>query len=87
MGGGNFRSEDSVLNDTSTAGVFESVAVRVIEPVNLIAEWSGQDLSMGLSIIPFRRLPLVITPAVSDITGNAGDGVRFVLGIGYGFSY
>jgi hypothetical protein len=87
VGGGNLRSEDSVLNDTGTAGVFGSVAVRVIEPVNLIAEWSGQDLSMGLSIIPFKRLPLVITPAVSDITGSAGDGVRFVLGIGYGFSY
>ncbi len=86
-GGGNFRSEDNVFNQTGTAGVFGSVAVRVIEPVNLIAEWSGQDLSMGLSITPFKRLPLVITPAVSDITGNAGDGVRFVLGIGYGFSY
>jgi hypothetical protein len=86
-GGGNFRSEANVLNQTGTAGVFGSIAVRVIEPVNLMAEWSGQDLSMGLSIIPFKRLPLVITPAVSDITGSAGDGVRFVLGIGYGFSY
>ena len=86
-GGGQFRSETDVLNKVDTVGFFGSVAVRVVEPVNVIAEWSGQDLSMGLSFAPWRNLPLVITPAVSDITGNAGNGVRFVLGVGYGFSF
>jgi hypothetical protein len=86
-GGGNFRSESDITNGTGTAGIFGSVAVRVIRPMTFIAEWSGQDLSLGLSVIPFKNLPLVITPAVSDITGQAGDGARFVLGVGYGFSY
>jgi hypothetical protein len=86
-GGGNFRSESNIANGTGTAGIFGSVAVRVIRPMTFIAEWSGQDLSLGLSVIPFKNLPLVITPAVTDITGQAGDGVRFVLGVGYGFSY
>ncbi len=87
VGGGRFRSELDVFNDVDTVAAFGSVAVRLIEPVNFIAEWSGQDLSLGISLAPFRHLPLVITPLVSDITGNAGDGVRFVLGVGYGFSY
>ena len=87
LGSGQFRSELDINNQQDTVGVFGSVAVRVAEPVSAIAEWSGQDLSVGLSIVPFHNVPLVITPAVTDITGNAGDGSRFILGIGYGISF
>lgn len=87
LGSGQFRSELDINNEQGTVGVFGSVAMRVAEPVSAIAEWSGQDLSLGLSIVPFDNVPLVITPAVTDITGKAGDGSRFILGIGYGISF
>ncbi len=87
VGSGLFRSDDDIFNDVNTVGVYGSVAVRVVEPVNFIAEWSGQDLSLGVSFAPFRRIPLVFTPAVSDVAGLAGDGPRFLFGIGYGISY
>lgn len=87
VGGGRFRLEDDYNAGRDTVGAFGSVAVRVVEPMSVIAEWSGQDLSMGVSIAPSRKIPLVITPAVVDITGSAGDGPRFILGIGYGISY
>ena len=87
VGTGQFRSELDIAKDSNSLGVFGSVAVRMAEPISAIAEWSGQDLSVGLSIAPFRNVPLVITPAVTDITGNAGDGSRFILGIGYGISF
>ncbi|MGD1911361.1 MAG: S-layer homology domain-containing protein, partial [Rivularia sp. (in: cyanobacteria)] len=64
------------------------VAVRVHPQASLIAEWTGQDLAVGASIAPFKRIPLVITPAVRDIAGpgaGASDGARFVLGVGLGF--
>jgi hypothetical protein len=86
-GTGRYRSEDDVINNRNSVGAFGSVAVRVIEPMNLIAEWSGQDLTLGLSILPFRRLPLVFSPAVTDVTGTAGDGPRFTFGVGLGFSF
>jgi hypothetical protein len=86
-GTGRYRSEDDVINRRNTVGAFGSVAVRVIEPVNLIAEWSGQDLTLGLSILPFRKIPLVFSPAVTDVTGTAGDGPRFTFGVGLGFSF
>jgi len=70
-----------------TVNAFGSVAVRVLQPVNVIAEWSGQDLTMGFSWTPFQNVPLVIAPGVTDITGNAGDGARFVLGVGYGINF
>ncbi len=86
-GTGRYRSEDDVINNRNSVGAFGSVAVRVMEPMNFIAEWSGQDLTLGLSILPFRRLPLVFSPAVTDVTGTAGDGPRFTFGIGLGFTF
>jgi hypothetical protein len=84
VGNGRFRTEDDILDDRSTVGVFGAVSVHVIRPLAAIADWSGQDLALGLSIAPFERFPLVITPAFTDVTETAGDGARFVIGIGIG---
>jgi hypothetical protein len=87
VGGGQFRSESDVDRGTGSVGAFGSIALRVVRPINLITEWSGQDLTVGLSIAPLRKTPIIITPAVTDITGNAGDGSRFILSFGYGLRY
>ncbi|MBT9312482.1 hypothetical protein [Leptothoe kymatousa] len=86
LGTGRFRSEDDVFADRDTVNVFGSMAVRVAEPVSAIVEWTGQDLAAGLSITPFKDVPIVLLPAVRDITG-AGDGGRFVLGAGFSFKF
>ncbi|MBD1931567.1 MULTISPECIES: hypothetical protein [Cyanophyceae] len=81
VGDGQFRSNGAVDAGQNNINVFGNLAVRVVRPVSLIAEWTGQDLALGLSIAPFKNLPFVITPALRDIAG-AGDGSRFVLGVG-----
>jgi hypothetical protein len=86
LGNGQFRLEDDVFNDISTINPFGSVAVRIVEPVSFITEWTGQDLALGVSIAPFNNFNFVITPALRDITG-AGDGARFVLGFGTSFRF
>jgi hypothetical protein len=86
LGGGRFRSEDDVFDENDGINVFGSAGLRVVEPVSVIADWTGQDLNLGVSIVPFRNIPLTITPAVADVTNNAGDGARFILSIGYGLS-
>lgn len=86
VGSGRFRTEEDVFDDRDSVGVFGSVAVRVAEPVSAIVEWTGQDLAAGLSITPFRNVPIVLLPAVRDITG-AGDGGRFVMGAGFSFQF
>jgi len=88
VGGGRFRSEDDIEDgDDDNVNVFGSVGVRVAQPLSLKAEWTGQDLNLGASIYPIPNVPLVITPAVADVTGNAGDDPRFILGIGYGVQF
>ena len=86
LGGGRFRSEDDVFDGDDSINVFGSAGLRVIEPISVIADWTGQDLNLGISLVPFRNIPLTITPAIADVTSNAGDGARFVLSIGYGLS-
>lgn len=86
VGNGQFQSEDALENDRNGINVFGSMAVRVVEPVSVIAEWTGQDLAVGASIAPFKNIPFVITPAVRDLAG-AGDGPRFVLGAGLSWRF
>ncbi len=86
VGNGRFLAEDRP-DRKNGANVFGSVAFLLGEPVALIADWTGQDLAVGTSFLPFRRVPLVVTPAMTDLTRRAGDGPRFILGVGYGFLF
>lgn len=87
IGSGQFRSESQITTDIDAVGVFGAASLRILEPMSAIVEWTGQDLNLGISVVPFRRIPLVITPAISDVTGRAGDGPRFIVGIGYGVQF
>jgi hypothetical protein len=89
IGGGQFLPDSVTSVDLNPSGLnaFGSVAVRIAKPVSAILEWTGQDLTAGLSITPLgENFPLIVTPAFRDITG-AGDGRRFVLGVGTGFKF
>ncbi|HIK27394.1 MAG: hypothetical protein N3E45_13525 [Oscillatoriaceae bacterium SKW80] len=87
VGSGQFRSESDIYKDRETLGVFGSAALRVAKPLNAIAEWTGQDMTLGLSWVPFPKTPLVLTGGVTDITGNAGDGSRLIFRLGYILSF
>lgn len=87
LGDGRFRKEKDALAGKDVISPFGSIAVRIHQPVALIADWSGQDLSLGFSITPIRSLGLYINPSVTDLTRTAGDGARFILGVGYGYTF
>jgi hypothetical protein len=87
VGGGRFRSESAINRGDGDPNVFGSIGVQVAQPISLIGEWTGQDLNLGASITPFPGVPFVITPAAADVTGTAGDGTRFILGVGFGLSF
>jgi hypothetical protein len=86
-GAGRFRSEADVAANRKTVNPFGAIGLQVIEPLSLTADWNGQDLFAAASIAPIRRVPLVINAGVADITGSAGDGVRFILSAGLGFRW
>lgn len=79
-----------------SVGVFGALALQFVDPVAVIGEWTGQDLNVGLSIVPFRSFPLTINPAVLDLAGTGAledsalasgmesGGPRFMLSLGIG---
>jgi hypothetical protein len=86
-GNGRFQREEDFNAGRNRINPFAAVGVQVWEPVAFIADWTGQDLVLAVSIVPFVRVPLVITPAFNDVLGTAGDGVRFTVGAGVGFQF
>jgi len=86
VGGGRFQNERAFSEGNHGVNAFGSVGIRVFRPLSVIADWTGQDLMLGASLVPFRRLPLFITAAAADVTGSAGDGARFVAGAGFDFN-
>ena len=87
IGGGRFKTETAIAEDRKTVNAFGSVGYQLASPISVIADWAGQDLALGASFVPLKRLPIYIEPAFVDLTGSAGDGARFVLGVGLGFTY
>lgn len=83
VGNGRFRTEDQVLDGRETVNVFGGVSLRLARPASLLVDWTGQDLVAGASLLPFRGVPVVVTPGVADLTTEP----RLILGVGWGFSY
>jgi hypothetical protein len=83
--GPRFQTFQSVIENKKVITPFASVALRIAPNASLITEWSGQDFGVGLSWVPFRNLPIVLTPAIRDIFGPDARKPRFVMGFGLGF--
>lgn len=84
VGDGRFRTFEDIEDDDDTINVFGSVGVRVAEPVSIVGAYTGQTISLGVSVAPFRDIPLVITPAVTDLI-NVDNDPRFTITAGYVF--
>jgi hypothetical protein len=85
-GDGRFRRADDIEADRSRVRPFAAVALRVIEPLGVTADWNGQALTAAVSVVPLRCLPLVITPGWTDLAGDDALTSRFTLGMGLALS-
>lgn len=86
LGNGIYRTWEAFQDDKEQINVFGSLAFRVAKPVSFITEWTGNDLALGLSVAPFKNIPLTITPALRDVAGG-DDSINFALGVGVGFPF
>lgn len=82
LGSGRFREIDDIQERDETINIFGSVGLRVSEQFSLLGAYTGNTLALGVSAAPFREIPLVITPQVTDLTGEFDP--RFILTVGYG---
>lgn len=61
---------------------FGSIAYELWRNINLIVDWNGINLSAGVSVKPFTKVPVGLSLGAADLTTNSGDGVRFIASVG-----
>lgn len=80
---------DNRFNDPGESGanVFGALALIPHEQFSLIADYAGTGLNLGVSIVPIRAVPLIVSLGFVNVTErNEGDS-EFAGGIGYSFSF
>jgi hypothetical protein len=86
IGNSRFLTEDMLADgNPNRINGFGSIGFRVHSQASFITDWTGQDLALGLSVVPLKRSPVVMSIGLADVTGKAGDGARVVMGMGAGF--
>ncbi len=83
IGNGRFRRERDIIAGRERLNLFGSGALRVLESASVVADWTGQDLVAGVSLVPIRGRPLIVMPGFADLTTSP----RFILGGALGFDY
>lgn len=86
-GNGRFQQVSDVNAGKNGWNAFASAGLKISSWLGGIADWTGQDLNLGASIAPIKTLPLVITPALADVTHKANDKTRFTLGAGVSWHF
>ncbi len=88
LGNGRFLREADALAHAHLVNLFGSASLRLLGPVSAGADWTGQNLNVGLSAVPVKAVPIVFSIGYADIlTHYAGDGARLIMGIGYGIDF
>jgi hypothetical protein len=80
-GNGYFRHDNNYSKEKSgSPSPFISLATPVMKATNLIAEWNGYDVGIGLSSIPFQKVPFLFRVEATDFVYGK---VRFVSSISF----
>lgn len=87
IGNGRFQSASDFAAGETGMGFFLSSSIRVNQWSSAIIDYTGAQTNLALSFTPFKTLPLVLTPSMNDITGEAGDKARLALGAGMSWKY
>jgi hypothetical protein len=87
LGNGRFQTAENFASGESGIGIFASAALRVNSFSSAILDYTGAQLNMALSFVPFAGLPFVITPSLNDVTGAIGSAARPAIGAGMSWKY
>ncbi|MEM8604181.1 MAG: hypothetical protein AAGF24_10145 [Cyanobacteria bacterium P01_H01_bin.121] len=86
VGTGDFRSKGAINADDNDPNIFGSLGLQLIPQLSLVGSWTGSELNLGASAVPFRQLPFVINTIFTDVTSNLETGTGFTVSGGIGFS-
>ncbi len=87
IGNGRFQSAQAFADGESGMGFFASAGLRVNSFSSAILDYTGAQLNAALSFAPFSTMPIVITPSINDLTGEAGSAGRLALAAGISWKF
>ena len=82
IGDGRFNLVQEIRREENGWNAFGSLGVRISAQIGLFGTWTGQDLNLGFSFVPFENVPIVLSSVLLDVTTTAGSRVRPALSIG-----
>ncbi len=77
VGNGKFQQAEDFAAREDGVGFFVNSTIRANSWASLMLDYTGQDLNLGIRLQPSGELPIIITPVLYDVAGQAGDKVRF----------
>ncbi len=77
VGNGKFQQFEDFAVGEDGVGFFVNSTLRANSWASLMLDYTGQDLNLGVRIQPSGELPIIITPVLYDVAGQAADKVRF----------
>lgn len=80
VGAGDHRFKDP---GEAGAGVFGSIAIVPIRQLSVIVDYTGRDTNAAVSVVPFPRLPAVLTLGAINLGHRLGRDTEFAGGVGY----
>ncbi len=87
MGGGRFRSFSDIQNQRNTIGLFGSIGLQVAPQASIVSTWTGQDLNLGISLVPIKTQPFFVTALAANVLGRDHTSTVYTVSLGYGFNY
>ena len=84
IGIGDNRFDDPGESDQA---VFGSAALYFTRQVGGVVDWNGRQLNAGVSVVPFRSIPMNITLGAVNVTEENGQDVRFSGSLGFSFNF
>ncbi|TXH04914.1 MAG: hypothetical protein E6R07_05955 [Nevskiaceae bacterium] len=71
----------------SGANVFGSVAFYLTPQISVIADYTGRFLNAGISVAPFKTVPLTFAIGGVNLTNRYDTNPQLAASLGYGFSF
>jgi len=87
VGDGRFNTMGRLSRGANEASLFGGLSLQLMDRMNVLGTWHGQDLNLGLSFVVPGPVPFTLTPTWINVLNKHVDGHRFALSMGTSYRF
>ncbi|MES2218860.1 MAG: hypothetical protein V4501_10675 [Pseudomonadota bacterium] len=90
LGLGNSRFVHNYEVHQNEVGIFRpfgSIGIQILPQAAIMLDYVGLTYNAGISIVPFLRIPLVMSLTATDLTNRGGSHIPIAGSIGYSYTF